>query len=499
MGTALAFPTLGWSVLAWVGLVPWLVALEGGGARRALGVCVAWSLCFWIVMWDWGPSAVAGYFEQSVAVGVGFLLATWGLLLLPWVAGYAGVHRALARRFDAALPLLSAAAWVGWDLARVRLFTGSDLLIGNPWGVLGYSQVDWILGIQVASLAGVYGIDAALLACNVALARLLRPGSGGPRRRLALAASGLAPLGVLVAWGAWSLGQDPAEERAPVAVAVVQGNLAGSSRWRSDLYGRNLDTYLTLTHAAAAEGRVDIVFWPEAAMTFFVDEERGYRVAIARALAGAELVAGSPRRSRASPPRHFNSVFRITPDGEVAGVYDKQLLLPFAEFTPLGRLDLVRRDFGGIREFRPGGRAAPVPTRAGPAGILVCNEVMFPGLARRQVAAGARYLVNPANDGWVGDRQYSEQMFQIARLRAVEQGRWLVRPSTAGPSAIVDDRGRVRGRLEPFTRDTLLGALEPRERTTVYARVGDAFAWACVAVSGGALAWARRGRRDPGP
>ena len=122
---------------------------------------------------------------------------------------------------------------------------------------------------------------------------------------------------------------------------------------------------------------------------------------------------------------------------------------------------------------------------------------MFPALARRRVAEGASYLVNPANDGWVGDRQYSEQMLQIARFRAVELGRWLVRPSTAGPSAIVDDRGRLRGRLEPFARESLIGELEPRDRITVYARFGDAFAWGCVAVAAAALL--TPARRDPGP
>jgi apolipoprotein N-acyltransferase len=119
---------------------------------------------------------------------------------------------------------------------------------------------------------------------------------------------------------------------------------------------------------------------------------------------------------------------------------------------------------------------------------------MFPELVTARVRAGATFLVNLTNDSWLNDVQFSAQAFDMARLRAVEQRRWLVRASTSGPSAIVDPFGRVVAETRPFTRDTLGGTIQPSANLTPYARVGDAFAIGCVALTlAGVIAGLRRG------
>ncbi|NNL65605.1 MAG: hypothetical protein HKP30_05135 [Myxococcales bacterium] len=195
-------------------------------------------------------------------------------------------------------------------------------------------------------------------------------------------------------------------------------------------------------------------------------------------------------RDRAA--RFFNTTYVFDPQGEVRGRYDKQYLVPFTEYFPF-QIDFLRRQFGRAREFAHGEPGPPLETRAGPAGIAVCNEAMLPEVVSDRVSAGAAYLVNPSNDSWLADEQYSEMQFDVVTVRAIEQRRYLIRASTSGPSAVVDPWGRVRVRSEPLTRSVIVGGVRPRSDRTLYNRVGDAFAFACAAAVALALILGRRG------
>jgi apolipoprotein N-acyltransferase len=482
----LAFPPTDWRSLAWVGVAPFLVAVRLSGLGRALLLSCLWTLLFWVILWRWGPAAVSTYFLQSKAVGVAFLLGTAILMFVPYHLTFTAVYRALSSRVGVLLPLLAAAAWAAAELARGRLFTGTSFFIGNPWGLLGYSQVGFDPVMQIASVTGIYGVSFVLITVNAALAdfsiELWRQRSL-PRRATAGLGLALLVAGGALAFGYSALRAAPAQETASGAVrtAIVKANIGTTSRWRSDLYGRNLYTYLRLTRETLAARDPEIVFWPESAMTFFLDREPGYRWAIGKVLSaeGAELVAGAPRAVEAGEPAFFNSIYLISGEGEILARYDKEYLLPFAEFFPFRGMDLLKRRFGPIRQFSAGEPSPPLPTRAGPAGIAVCNEVMFPEIVGRRVAQGAAYLVNPSNDSWVPDLQFPMHQFQIASTRAVEQRRYLVRTSTSGPSAIVDPWGRVRARTEPFERDVIVGTIRPNLELSVYGRIGDLFGFIC--------------------
>lgn len=221
-------------------------------------------------------------------------------------------------------------------------------------------------------------------------------------------------------------------------------------------------------------------------MTFFVEDEPLYRQSIARVLAPAdvELLAGGVRvEGRDEPkPRFFNSAFLLSPTGEVVARYDKRQLLPFAEYFPFDSAGILRREFGRVREFTPGPPTPPLPTRIGAAGVVICNEAMFPRVVAERVRAGAELLVNLSNDSWLGDRQFSLQALDMARLRAIEQRRDVVRASTSGPSAIIDATGGVAAMTEPFTRASLGGMVHARTQRTFYAQVGDAFGIGCGVV-----------------
>jgi apolipoprotein N-acyltransferase len=504
---ALAFPPTSWQVLAWVSLAPFLVALRTVGTGAALFLAWFWAVFASSFVADALPRAVETYFLQPRATSVLFAVFVWSVTGSIYYMVFAPAYRALARRCGAALPLLAAAAWTACELARGRLANGSQLFAGNPWALAGYSQVGLDALVQIASVTGVYGITFCIAAVNAAVAEVVlalwRERRLAPRVRAGAVAC-LVPVAGALVYGHLALRAAPSEPGAgAIRVAIVQANLAVGSQWRSDAYGVHLDEHLVLSAQAVREAPPRILFWPESALTFFVEEEPIYRLAISRLLGAGdlELVVGGPSivDPDAVQPVYRNSVFLLDRRGEVRARYDKRHLVPFAEYLPLRGIDFLRRRFERVRVFAHGAPSPPLPTRAGPAGVLVCNEAMYPELAGVRAREGAAYLVNPSNDTWIQDPVWADRMFDLVSLRAVEQRRWLVRASTSGPSAIVDPWGRVQARTPPFERVVLAGRIVPREGLSPYGRVGDAFAGSCALAVGAALVLRRARRASPSP
>jgi apolipoprotein N-acyltransferase len=141
-----------------------------------------------------------------------------------------------------------------------------------------------------------------------------------------------------------------------------------------------------------------------------------------------------------------------------------------------------------VRTYSPGAPdPAPLDTRLGRAGLLVCNEAMLPEVAAARVRAGAEILVSPSNDSWIAGEGFAEHMLAVVGLRAIEQRRYLVRASTSGPSAVVDPWGRIPVRTAANRPFVLRGAVRPERDLTPYARFGDAFAVGCALVVAAAL------------
>jgi apolipoprotein N-acyltransferase len=487
-----AFPTTAVRPLAWVALIPFLVGLRRVGSRTAVALGWVWAVCASGVVSSWFAHAVAVYYQQPLAVGIGFFFGVATFTAGLHYMAFSWCYRRLARHPGPTLPLLAAAAWVTAELGRVKL------LGGDPWALAGYSQAGFTPLMQIADLTGVYGITFVLVAVNAALADLWLA-ADPTARRVARRGLGLAigTVGVVLGYGVFrlSLPAEATTDGPETPIAIVQGNVDQGSQWRSEFYGQNLELYLRLTYRALKDSRPTLVFWPESAMTFFLDTEPLYQRSIALVVAagGAELVAGGPRMVDGEQPHYYNSAFLLSRRGEIAATYDKQLLLPFAEYFPLPSLDFLRRRFGRVREFTAGSPTPPLPTVAGRAGVVTCNEAMFPDLAAARVRAGAEYLVNLANDSWVADTKFSALTFDMVLLRAIEQRRYLVRASTSGPSAIVDPFGHVQVRSDANTQAVLSGHIRPAHGLTPYARLGDAFALACaLAVAAALVATTRR-------
>lgn len=491
----LAFPPVAFRPIAWTAFVPALVALRRARPAAAIGLAALFAAACTAATVDWLPRTVARYYEQPWVVGLGlFVGITLVMVVPPWIA-FASVYRALAARTARGFAPLAAAAWVAAEFGRANLWTG------NPWVLFGYTQIDAVHLAQVADLTGVYGLSFVVAWVNIAVAELWLARAEPKRRRIAMGSLACA-LGVVA--GMWCYGRiwlaalaGDANAGTAVEVAVVQDNLDLGPRWRPGMELQTLEAYLHLTHDVLQDGRPRLVVWPELAMTFFVEHEPYYRAALAVELApaGTEVLTGGLHLlGSKDEPRYLNSAFVLSPRGEILGRYDKEQLVPFMEYFPFPRLDFMRRRFARARVLTPGAPVPPLPTPAGPVGVTICNEALFPGFTRAHVRAGAVWLAVLTNDSWLRDAKFSGIAFDMARMRAIETRRWLVRASTWGPSAVVDAAGRVLMATALGTTAVTQAAVRPRRDLTPYVRFGDAFAVLCVVAVGLTLV-VRRSRR----
>ena len=262
----ISFPPLALRPLAWVALVPLLVAIRRSNLPRAIALGALWACVMTDVTSDCLPGAVVNYYQQSPAIGWLMLLGATVITMVPYYSTFAGAYWALGRRFRAGLPFAAAAAWVAVELARVTV------LGGNPWALSGYSQSGVLPLIQIAEVTGVHGVGFVLVAVNAALAEVwLARSDPAPSKRQALLGLGsaVAVLACVLAYGSARLASLAARSSRsePVRIAILQGNLDLGTQWRQEMYGRNLDVYLKLTADAIRASAPQLIFWPESAMT----------------------------------------------------------------------------------------------------------------------------------------------------------------------------------------------------------------------------------------
>jgi apolipoprotein N-acyltransferase len=471
---AAAFPgsgDQGW--LAFTALVPLLVAIQGATWGRAARLGFVAGLVFWLVTILWVAGTMVRYGGLPWSLASLILLGLVGYLALYWAAFCAVLSQC---PFRSGVPYVIGAAslWVALEFLRTSLFTGF------PWSLLGYSQHRTLPLIQMAAVTGVYGVSFMVLAVNAALARALLSWKRWSRLLAPLATAGLLVAGA--AGYGWLWPASDAETPA-MRIAVVQGNIDQGVKWDPARQDQTLTIYGQLTREAARQ-RPQLIVWPEAAVPFFLREDRRQALVqdMARA-AGAYLLVGAPDW-RAGQPR--NTAFLIGPEGRMLGRYDKRHLVPFGEYVPLQRLLFFVNPLAGgaIGTFAPGQEATVFSTPNGRFGVVICYEAIFPHEVREFFLGGADFLVNITNDAWFGRSAAPSQHLAMAAFRAVENRAYLIRAANTGISAIVAPDGRIVQASGLFTPAVLSGAIVPRAGESFYMRYGDLFAWGAV---GGAL------------
>jgi apolipoprotein N-acyltransferase len=488
----LASPPWQVPLLAWVALVPFFIVVRALSPARAAGAGLLWgTAAIWSVGY-WVPGALANYYEQPLWFGVLFSLAASIVFAGSYAAGFAWCASWAAARVTGAQRIVAfTTLWVSWELARARL------LSGDPWLLSGYMLVGNDHLTQIADLGGVYALSFLVALVNASLAELLAARLSWPRI-LRLAAPSAMALLAAYAYGIQRLGA--ALPSAPIVpLTIVQGNNDQGWQWQEAHHGRGVDRYVELSAGAPNDGP-RLLIWPESAVTFFFAREELHRRPIERLLAqsGVDLIVGAPHYEDGDParPQYFNSAFHVTADGAIRGRYDKAHLLPFAEYFPLRTIEILRRRFERVRYFTPGDGTGAFDTRFGRVATVICFEGIFPELVREQMRRGAELLVNLSNDAWLGSGPGPEQHLAMVTLRAIENRTWVVRSTTTGVSAVIDPWGRVRLRSPLFAAAVLQAEVVPLAVPTLYKRVGDAFAVACLALAAVHLVTLRRRSPD---
>lgn len=386
------------------------------------------------------------------------------LVLCSYLACYPALVCGLASRLDAwrgrAGWLLLPALWLLSELLRGWVYTGF------PWLSLGYVALD-TPAERLVPLLGTPGLSMLFAASAYGVFRSVS--ASGWQRPFALGLA-LSPLiGVLFpAADSWTQNSAP-----PMRVAIVQGNVPQDQKWDLSATEEILQRYRAMTLAAAD---AELVVWPEAVPNVLLEQLEAYFVELDARLRqnNATLLAGVLIRGEADAV--FNSMITL---GGVPGRYDKRHLVPFGEYFPIPAwlrpiMDVLDLPYGDISSGATPREAVQV--RGQTLGISICFEDVF-GDEFLRASRHATILVNATNDAWFARSSAPHQHLQIARMRALENGRWLVRATNTGISALIAPDGGVRGRSAMYETEILRGEVTPRQGLTPYARFGDTPLW----------------------
>jgi apolipoprotein N-acyltransferase len=459
------FPTRGLPWLAPLALTPLLIALarEPRPLWRFLlgefaGIVYWFGICYWI------------QFVLEVHGGMGFA-GSWATFLLFAVAK--AIHLAVFSWFAAvlldtayAVPAI-AALWAGIERTH-----GS---FGFAWLALGNAGIDMPLPLRLAPFTGVYGLSFlfALTAGTVAMIILRR---GGRRPIYFLA---IIPALLLLT------GLPPSETGAETAL-MVQPNMPEKDDWTPQEAVHARDSLVSYSMDAAVHAGAQLVIWPEVPgpIYYYDDPSLRYEATKLARAAQAYFLFGTVAQTPRKEP--LNSAVLLSPSGDLIDRYDKINLVPFGEYVPQF-FGWVNRISGEISDFVPGNRIVVFPVRDHHIGAFICYEAAFPHEVRRFVKSGAQALVNISNDGYFGHSAAREQHLEIARMRAVENRRWLLRVTNDGITAAIDPAGRITLRLPMYQRSSARAKYNYQDDLTLYTSVGDWFAWSCLLAAAVAL------------
>ena len=495
----LIFPNFSLYILGWVALAPLIYAilkcreqdvtmvLADGGQFLApatawqgflLGYAsgIIWYLgsCYWV------------FHVMHVYGGIGTPMS---ILLLVMFALYLGLYHGLfglllaliaARRngFSLRALVFTPSLWVAVELAR-------SYITSFPWDLLGTTQIDNIPLTRIATVTGVYGLSFEIALVNTAVAAaFLVPYA---RRKVLLTAS----LAAAIALQATKL-EKPEAAPASRGATLVQANIPIlEGDWSLDYLVQTLHSLASLSVRPRDEkpGSPGLILWPESPAPFWVTDLhlRSTLANVARAT-DSYIIAGSIGIEHTGEinrrPDIYNSASVIAPNGAWTARYDKIHLVPFGEYVPFARLfsfagGLTRQ----IGTFARGQSRAPLDVGNMKAGAFICYEAIFPNEVRQLANRGAEVFVNISNDGWYGEGGAPRQHLNMARMRAVENYRWLLRDTNNGMTAVIDPYGRIVAEAPRNQRIALQGAYGLEETTTFYTRHGDWFPFMCAIIT----------------
>lgn len=483
---ASSFPDINASILVWIALVPLFFALDGLKPSKAFLVAYLSGSVFFLGTIYWLIHVTL----PGMIVVVSYLALYFGL--------FGSVFSKLDIRRSQAGIFLAAAAWVACEWLR------SNLLTGFGWALLGHSQAPNTVIIQIADIAGAYGVSFLVVSVNAAIFLTL----DAVRRkeyRVHYLVVVLTLVFIVDAYGILRLKSVFTGER--ISVAVVQGNIPQSEKWNDHFRDGIIDKYEKLT-IAVAKRKPSLVVWPETSVPVFIEQDSAMsgRIGELAKEIQAPVLVGAPSEDPATG-NLYNSAVLFGRSGKIEGRYDKLHLVPFGEYVPFKTvLSFVERfapspigDFSRGTDFtvfsfflerRSADAAASYKLfKKVKFSCLICFEDIFPDLAREFVKRGAQFLVNMTNDAWFMRSSAPYQHVQSSIFRAVENRVNVVRAANTGVSCIIDQKGEIRTIVGADGKNIFVDGIAIADivlaRTkTIYTAYGDVFVFGCIFLLG---------------
>ena len=477
---AASFPKYGHAAFAWTALAPLFIAIvlevnrtAAQTPRRGRVFLLGWITGFvhfsLTVSWVVEVMSLHGGLPTVVAWLVMFLLAAY-LALYPALCAVL-LARAV-RRCGVGGLWLAPFLWIATEW--LRGWVGG----GFPWALLGTSQAGVTPIIQLASVTGVFGVSLLLAFVSAAAAMFALTRI---RQHMIGAVAVLGVVVLVAALGTWRVAGGTLVTQGPVLkVGLVQGNVAQDQKWDPAFRAIILDRYLELSRRVISVG-ARLVVWPEASTPFFFEAEPQAAEPI-RALARetrTPMIIGTDEYVRdADGDRLHNAAVAIGDDGLTKGGYRKMQLVPFGEYVPLKSLlffvgPLVEK----VSDFAPGTDPTVLEVSGIRIGVAICYEVVYPWIPRAFAGSDATLLTTITNDAWFGRSSAPYQHFAQASVRAVEQGKYLVRAANTGISGVVDPYGRTQLTTALFEEAAVTADVRLITTRTIYSYMGDLLAW----------------------
>ncbi|HET8610775.1 MAG TPA: apolipoprotein N-acyltransferase [Burkholderiales bacterium] len=392
------------------------------------------------------------------------------LALFPTVAGWLAAHSRLSGTPYALL--VAPALWVLSEWMRGWFLTGF------PWQSVGYSQVPHSPLAGFAPVLGIYGVSLAVALSAGALVTLFETATrkttqGSPLRKIAVLIVHPSFLILVILWaGGYMLQQVAwtAPAGAPLTISLLQGNIPQSLKWKPQAVRATLETYYQMVMASNAR----LIILPETALPmFYQDVPKNYLAALTThaRINGGDLLFGVPQHTDGTV--YYNSVVSVgtSPTQD----YRKHHLVPFGEFLPfkplfgwvLDVLDIPLSDFSRGPFYQK-----PLAVAGQQVAVDICYEDGFGDEIIRQLPQ-ATLLVNVSNDAWFGHSIALEQHLQMSQARALETGRYMLRATNTGVTAVIDPQGRVVARAPEFTRATVNDTVSGYQGATPFVQWGN--------------------------